>query len=491
MLVDQYGRPMQATPPKAVRVAGRYDSAAYTDENRRHWGNADALSAVTANSASVRRTLRMRSRYEYANNSWLNGVISTISAYTIGTGPTLQLGFRTEETKAMRQACSIVEQMFSDWAYSRNIAQKLVTMQQALDVDGEAFALITSSPKNKHTPIELDFRLYEADHFDNYLPGANFIGNEAGIEIDSAGNPTRYAFTETHPGDSFAALSGASGWKSASEVIHLFRQTRPGQLRGIPRTTPALPLFALLRRFTLATVTAAEFAASISGIISQESSDGSDSAEPFERIEFERNALMTLPGGSRLSQLESEHPSSTMPQFVDTLLCEICRCLCVPTVIAKLSAIGYNYASGRLDMQAFWRTIEIERAHIICRLLLDRIFEEWLDEALLVNNYLPQLFVEFASELSWLWRWPSLQHVDRAKEASGQAAELAANTTTLAREYARQGLDWEVELRQRARELALMKELGLPASTATQAAPTDTANEADKETNLEEDTADA
>ena len=38
---------------------------------------------------------------------------------------------------------------------------------------------------------------------------------------------------------------------------------------------------------------------------------------------------------------------------------------------------------------------------------------------------------------------------------------LANHTTTLATEYARQGKDWEIELRQRAKEKKLIAELGL------------------------------
>ena len=45
---------------------------------------------------------------------------------------------------------------------------------------------------------------------------------------------------------------------------------------------------------------------------------------------------------------------------------------------------------------------------------------------------------------------------------------MASHTTTLAHEYARQGKDWETELRQRAKEVALMKNLGL---TVAQAMP--------------------
>jgi capsid protein len=54
-----------------------------------------------------------------------------------------------------------------------------------------------------------------------------------------------------------------------------------------------------------------------------------------------------------------------------------------------------------------------------------------------------------------------MEHVDPAKEARAQETRLKNHTTTLAHEYARQGKDWESELRQRAREKALMRELGL------------------------------
>jgi capsid protein len=50
-------------------------------------------------------------------------------------------------------------------------------------------------------------------------------------------------------------------------VIHLFRAERPGQSRGVPEITPALPLFAMLRRYTLAVLGAAEQAALPSGVI--------------------------------------------------------------------------------------------------------------------------------------------------------------------------------------------------------------------------------
>jgi capsid protein len=65
--------------PVPAPVRGRYDAAATTDENRRHWANADLLSATAANNPQVRRTLRARARYEVANNSYARGIVLTLA----------------------------------------------------------------------------------------------------------------------------------------------------------------------------------------------------------------------------------------------------------------------------------------------------------------------------------------------------------------------------------------------------------------------------
>jgi len=53
----------------------------------------------------------------------------------------------------------------------------------------------------------------------------------------------------------------------ADAVVHWFRSDRPGQHRGIPEITPALPLFAQLRRYTLAVIAAAETAADFAAVL--------------------------------------------------------------------------------------------------------------------------------------------------------------------------------------------------------------------------------
>ena len=76
---------------KARRLArfirAKFDAAITNADNVRHWANADGLSADAAASPDVRRTLRNRSRYEVANNSYARGVVLTLANDCVGTGP--------------------------------------------------------------------------------------------------------------------------------------------------------------------------------------------------------------------------------------------------------------------------------------------------------------------------------------------------------------------------------------------------------------------
>jgi len=178
-------------------------------------------------------------------------------------------------------------------------------------------------------------------------------------------------------------------------------------------------------------------------------------------VELERRMATVLPGGWKLGQVAAEQPATTYAEFKQQILNEIARCLNMPFNVASGNSSGYNYSSGRLDHQVYYKSIRVDQEQI-GRVVLDRILRAWLEEAILVSDFLPLwLRTTPFRELEHQWFWDGAEHVDPNKEANAQATRLASNTTTLAYEYARQGRDWEDELRQRAKEMALMKELGL------------------------------
>lgn len=445
---------------KLRAILARYDAAATTDENRRHWRNADALSANGANSPEVRRLLRIRCRYEVANNSYAKGLILTLAHDTIGTGPRLQLLLGDSLLNRT------IEREFARWGRTVRLAEKLRTMRMARATDGESFALLVSNPRLE-SPVQLDLRLIEADQVttpDRSLLNPHTID---GIVFDSFENPVEYHVLSVYPGDSLRV--GTYDRVPALAMLHYFRADRPGQGRGIPDITPALPLFAHLRRYTLAVITAAEIAALPGGILYTDApaNGEADAVEPMDTIELERGMLMTMPGGWKMSQLQAQFPTTTYAEFKREVLGEIGRCLLVPVNILTGDSSRHNYASGRLDHQTYFKSIRVEQSHLE-RSVLDRVLAAWLAEATRITDYLPGLTEQLAAQTGSLipgshsWMWDGMAHVDPLKEANAQSVRLTSLTTTLSDEYARMGLDWETQLRQRARELQLLSSLGLP-----------------------------
>ncbi len=449
------GQRSAAPEIRHVVVRAKYDAALTTDENRRHWALADGLSADTAASPQVRRILRNRCRYEVANNSYARGIVLTLANDAVGTGPRLQLtGIDGDDART-------IERAFAAWSAAIDLPEKLRLLRMAQAEDGEGFALLTSNPALP-MPVTLDLRLVEADQI--ATPGIEPLPENAvdGIVFDDAGNPIVYHLLTAHPGSGRGGIRLDAERVAAAAVIHLFRPDRPGQRRGVPELTPALPLFAQLRRYTLAVLGAAETAADFAGILYTDSpaSGEADAVEPMDTIQLEKRSLLTMPGGWRMEQMRAEQPSTTYAEFKHEILNELARCLNMPFNIAAGNSSGYNYASGRLDHQVYYKALRVDQARI-CHQVLDRIFAAWVREAILVEGFLPQRVRTTATDWSHQWFWDGHEHVDPAKEATAQAKRLESHTTTLADEYARRGQDWEHQLRQRAREITLMRDLGL------------------------------
>ena len=119
-----------------AQVRARYDAAQSTNDNYRHWANADGLSANASNSPEVRRTLRNRSRYEVANNSYARGIVLTLANDAIGTGPRLQL--LTPNAEANRR----IEREFSLWSRAvKREFKKLAELRRKIDRGTENLAL--------------------------------------------------------------------------------------------------------------------------------------------------------------------------------------------------------------------------------------------------------------------------------------------------------------------------------------------------------------
>ena len=136
----------------------------------------------------------------------------------------------------------------------------------------------------------------------------------------------------------------------------------------------------------------------------------------------------------------------------------------MPVNIITGDSSQHNYASGRLDHQAYYKAVRMTQ-RACARNVVERIFREWWGEYTVYARWPKEPPVHF-------WFWDGTEHVDPLKEANAQAVKLASGTTTLAFEYAKLGYNWETALEQRAKEIEKMRELGiLPETIAPTAEP--------------------
>lgn len=457
-LREQQSRVLAASRRRAD-LRARYDAAQTTDDNRRHWANADALGPDAALDPQVRRVLRNRARYEVANNSYAAGMVKTLASDCIGTGPGLQI----TDLRLKKESAALVEARWWGWALAVRLAQKLRTMKQAKTTDGEGFAIKFTNPRSRDR-VQLDLRPIEADLVAQ--PAMNFEDQSRadGIIFDDFGNVAGYTVLRNHPGETDGFGTGIEfDTFPARQVIHLYNADRPGQSRGCPEIAPALPLFAQLRRYTLAVIAAAETAADFAGVVRSSSGpQDPDEVEPLDLIELEQRMLLTLPRGWDISQIKAEQPATTYEMFKRAILSEAARCITMPYNVAAGDSSSFNYSSARLDNRGYAKGTRVERSAIGAVALDEGLFPDWWREAQLIEGYLPEDAAALETPPDHDWRWDGEEHIDPLKESKAQETRLASSATNLALEYGAQGLDWEQQLRQRAREIELMRELGMP-----------------------------
>jgi lambda family phage portal protein len=210
--------------------------AATTGRRSKSWfpdaSDADAAGGRRSRLAFIARDMvrntpfAARAQQVIANNTVGDGIIPKIVGLSDGM---------------TRQAMELVESHLDTTAIDADGRANLYGIQRlainAIVDAGEVLIRRRVRERGDGLPLPFQIQILEADYIDTSWDGIAASGNliKEGIEYDLIGRRVAYYLFENHPGSSsyrnFAPRLG-SRRVPASEILHIYRQDRPGQMRG-------------------------------------------------------------------------------------------------------------------------------------------------------------------------------------------------------------------------------------------------------------------
>ncbi len=273
----------------AMEIANRFDGASRSRRGLKAWNplggspDADILFDLEA--------LRDRSRDLVRNNAIASGAIKTKITNVIGAGLRLRshidrdaLGMDEEAAEAWETATEREWRLFwesKECDVARTCNGHALTRQiyQQVLENGDVLVLLPKVSRPGF-PYDLKLQVIEADRLCNADGSIDDDTTAGGIEKDRFGAPIKYHIAKYHPGD-FANTKSQSWNKVPAfgektglrNVLHLFKQTRPGQTRGIPDLAAVIEPLKQLGRYTEAEIMAAVISGFFTVFIESESGE--------------------------------------------------------------------------------------------------------------------------------------------------------------------------------------------------------------------------
>ena len=266
---------------------------------------------------------------------------------------------------------------------------------------GEALVRLRYRRTEDGLPVALQIQVLEAEHLpttmNRDLPGGNVI--RAGIEFDRLGRRVAYHLYRSHPNDGLLAPmssnAGGGGMETvridASEVIHLFRPLRPGQVRGEPWLTRALVKLNELDQYDDAELvrkkTAAMFAGFITRMAPEDNLMGESAADSngVALAGMEPGTLQILEPGEDIKFSDPADVGGSYSEFLRTQFRAVAAAIGITYEQLTGDLTGVNYSSIRAGMLEFRRRCEMVQHGVLVHQMCRPVWAAWMKQAVLAG----------------------------------------------------------------------------------------------------------
>lgn len=415
------------------------------------------------------RELRRRARALFRDDPYVTGAVREFVQNIVG-----EQGIRPHprnlgaDGKPAEKANKALVEAFKLWGKKKtaSVDRRLswIALQDRIIeswvIDGEA---IIRKHKGFRNAFGFSLELIDPDLLDEqFNRDQDSQGNAIymGVEVDKWGAPVAYHFWSHHPAE--------PGRRErirvpADEIIHLFKQKRAKQVRGVSLLTAVIFRLKMLGAYEDAEVTGARISSSKMGFFETipEWLDSFEQPAPGEKIVMDvaPGSFEQLPPGMKFTAWDPQHPGGHVEKFVKTIL----RSIAVGTGMAYTTLTGdlegTNYSSiraGLLSERDFWRRCQAWVASEVH----EDVFENWLEIAILTPLLaLPSKIAERWTDIEWRgrgWKW-----VDPYNDARANEMMLSLGLTSRQRLCADMGIEFEDMIADLKRENELADAAGV------------------------------
>jgi lambda family phage portal protein len=416
-------------------------------------GNPGAMSALLLTGDA----LRTRSRDLVRRDVWANAALEAWVTNAVGTGIKPQ---SLIADTAQREA---IQALWLDWTDEADAAglTDLYGLQalscRALLEGGECLVRLRPRRREDGLSVPLQLQVLESEHLpitlNRELPNGRRI--RAGIEFDRLGRRVAYHLYASHPQEiGLAPMSGHGGLDTiavpASEVLHVFRPLRPGQIRGEPWLARALVKLHELDQYDDAELVRKKTAAMFAGFITRAGPEdplpGDTPADTSGAalLGLEPGTLQMLEAGEDVRFSQPADVGASYDAFLRAQFRAVAASVGITYEQLTGDLSGVNYSSIRAGLLEFRRRCEMLQHTVLVFQWCRPVWHAFLDAAVLSGALtLPDYTRHHRAYRACKWVPQGWSWVDPEKEFN--ALILAIRAGLLSRSEAIAGFGYDAE----------------------------------------------
>jgi lambda family phage portal protein len=508
--------------PKAVSLGGGLEGAERMSRETLNWNVSHASPDLLIN--PVKEEADARSRDTIQNDGYSKGVVQIHKDSIVGHQFRLNSEPDTETLKLYNKAFdevweeefqTIVENRFNligdsaeNWfdASRHNSLTSLVRLAvTGFLMTGEVLASCEWI-KNVLRPCKTAIQMISPDRLSNPDGSQDTKTLRRGVERNKFGAPISYWIRSTHPSEMYYPNVDAFTWKNVKatkpwgrrQIIHIIEQLEPDQTRGISDMVSVLKQMRMTRKFQEITLQKAVVNATYAGAIESElpsdaiygAMGGGAHNGYAELLANYMTALSEYVGNSKAIAIDGVKIPHLFPgtklnikpvsgegdvgtAFEQSLLRHICSPLGLSYEQFSRDYTKTNYSSARASMAETWKYMQ-SRKGIVADKFATYIFILWFEEEINNGNiplpvgvdakvFYDPVYREALCACSWIGA--SRGQIDEMKESQSSILRINSGISTYQEECASLGKDFRKVFKQRAREQAMMVDLGLQFET--------------------------